>query len=323
MQVAMSAVAADILGMAADGWRQLLRRTQPLQVDARFIARGLFEATIYTSHMQQTLLWKKTPPQLRRRFSKALCVSKDLAKGMKEYVRMRHGAVVTELSREAHSIVASANSLLDFGILQWIHGVDSQTIEAICGALDDAGHDGQALLKHYQQYDKGRLKEGIDLSDPRYLKYFGRDGLVDWDPERGTYRTQPFLRSYWPQLPFVFVAEAGMALECRLTCRLPHIDQEERHGPVRINVNGKLVATISASTRWSQQRFMVDAAFVKDGFNDILLEWPEIPNQDDTAISLAIRRLQVYGQANWFPIFGEVFSFRINTSPIPAKPTST
>lgn len=239
-------------------------------------------------------------------------MSPDVGQVMTDYVRFRRGAVVTELAPAAHRIVAGANSLLDFGILQWIPGVDSHTIEAICGALDDTGHDRAGLLADYQEYDKKRLGRGFDLSEPRYLKSFARDGKVDWDPERGTWRRQPFLRSYWPDLPLVFVADRGTEVECRLTVRLPTHDGEQRSGSVRVVVNGHLAATVPASERWSRSSFTIVGSFVKDGFNDVVLEWPELAERESD-IRIAVRSYQMSGRSDWFPVFGEVFSFHIQS----------
>jgi len=309
MRVAMSAVAEKIFD--TNDWKKILQETEPFAVDPKFIARGLFESTIYTSHMQHNLQMENNASYLRQRFYRALNHWEGLAQTMTEYIHMRHGSIVTEVSQHAHQIVASANSLLDYGILQWIHGIDSQTIEAICGAMDDAGYDGNKLLTYYQEYDRGKLKDGIDLTNPRYIKYFGRDGNVDWDPERGTYRTQPYLRAYWPQLPLVFVANKGYHLGCRLTCRLPRVGDKERQGIVKININGIFIEKFVVTDTWSRQHFSIAEELVKEGFNDIELEWPELPEDDDSAIDDAIQKLQTLGCANWHPVFGEVFSFRI------------
>lgn len=311
MEVAMSAVAAEISEMPLDCWKSVFQRSCSFAIEPKYIARGLFEATIYTSHMQHSLEEKDNVSHLRQRFYHALTLWDGLAETMTEYVRMRHGAVTTEVSKDTHKIVASANSLLDYGILQWIHGIDSQTIEAICGALDDAGHNGSALLSYYQAYDKKKLNHGIDLTNPRYIKYFGRDGEVNWDPERGTYRTQPYLRAYWPQLPLVFVSERDTLLDCYITSRLPKEGANKRCGTLKITVNDELMANLQITHVWSRQHFKISAEHTRDGFNDIQLEWPDLLDDDTPAIDDAIRKLQTFGRANWHPVFGEVFSFRI------------
>ena len=315
MQVAMTAVAATIHGEPFEQWHQACTPIHPFHLEAHHIARGLFEAAIYTSHMQHILLWKQACSKSIKRFSKALSTSPEIAKVLLDYVRMRHGAVVTELSNSVHDLVASANSLLDFGILQWIHGIDAETIEAICLALEDAGYDGRDLLTHYQLYDKVRLDQGIDLSNPRYLKYFGRDGIVDWDPERGTYRTQPFLRSYWPVLPFAIVAEEGITLECTLVCRLPFAVQSGKD-TVRILLNGQEIAQGSVKKTWTRIQFTTSDAPCRDGFNDVEIHWPDLIEEENRFLEAALHSLQLYGTSNWYPVFGEVHSFLLRSPSI-------
>jgi hypothetical protein len=313
MHVAMSSVAAEI-STDFSNWNEVIKNIKPLTVDPKYIARGLFEATIYTSHMQHSLDENSSKSNLRQCFRHALSLWEGLEQTMTQYVRMRHGAVVTEVSQDAHQIVASANSLLDYGILQWIHGVDTQTIEAICGALDDEGCDGKTLLTYYQEYDKRKLKEGVDITNPRYLKYFGRDGEVDWDPERGTYRTQPYLRAYWPQLPLVFVADKNTHLDCCLISRLPVDGGKERQGSIKITVNGRFITELAVTHFWSRGHFRIEANFLSEGFNDIEIQWPDLPKDDSPAIKSAVRKLQVFGRSAWYPVFGEVYSFHIKSS---------
>lgn len=304
MHVAMTAVAARLAEQPPD-------TCDPTAGPQASIGRGLFEAAIYTSHLQHALFADRGVGELRHRFGAALTASPAVACVMADYVRFRGGAVVTELSPAAHRIVAGANSLLDFGILQWIHGIDAPTVEAICGALDDAGHDGAGLLASYQEYDKRRLATGFDLAHPRYLKSFARDGKVDWDPERGTRRTQPFLRSFWPDLPLVFAAEADTEVRCRLTARLPG---GPRTAPVRVFVNGTLAATVAITERWSQGEFVIDRSFVRAGFNDLVLNWPHLERLNDD-VRTPVRRFQTIGSADWAPVFGEVFSLYVRSCP--------
>jgi len=311
MQIAMSAVAADISEAPLNCWKNVFQKCRSFAIEPKYIARGQFEATIYTSHMQHSLETRDNSYHLRQRFHHALTLWDGLADTMKEYVRMRHGAVATEVSKDAHKLVASANSLLDYGILQWIHGIDAQTIEAICGALDDAGHNGGELLSYYQEYDKEKLKHGIDLTNPRYIKHFGRDGEVNWDPERGTYRTQPYLRAYWPQLPLVFVSDKDTSLDCYITSRLPSEGTNKRCETLTISVNGEFIVDFEVTHTWSKQHFRIPSEHLKNGFNDIQLEWPDLPDDDTPAIDSAIRKLQTFGRANWHPVFGEIFTFRI------------
>ena len=63
-----------------------------------------------------------------------------------------------------------------------------------------------------------------------------------------------------------------------------------------------------------QRHFTIEKALIEDGFNDITLEWPELPARDVAAVSAAAHRYQAFGQSEWFTIFGEVFSFRIKAA---------
>lgn len=303
MQVALRAIEARLVGDCP-------HRRKPHSANPAVVGRGLFEAAIYTSHLHHGLEPERDAADLRNRFREALVQSDAVADAMRDYVGFRGGAVVTELSPAAHRMVEGVNTLLDFAILQWIRGIDSDTIIAICRALDDAGRAAPELLAEYLAYYRRQLAAGCDLADPRYLKSFARDGKVDWDPERGTWRTQPFLRSLWPTLPLVFAAESNTGVACRFVARLP---SGRREAMVRVVVNGRLAAEALVHGRWTRTEFTIDRSLTRDGFNLIVVEWPELDETDDNP-QRAVWQYQMTGSADWFPVFGELFSFHIKAN---------
>ena len=67
------------------------------------------------------------------------------------------------------------------------------------------------------------------------------------------------------------------------------------------------------STTWQRWRGTLPARNLVRGVNRVRLRWPSLAVDDDAAIADATRLLALGVDADLFPVFGEVYSFRAHT----------
>lgn len=309
--VLAAAVAAAIVDRAdpATDWRPILAEAPRLAVRPEVEARARLEAAIYGSHLHQRLDLEADTASVRAGFDRALATSPDsAAAALEEYMTCRHPAIVPELSPAAHRLGASANhGGNDPGMKRWMPGMDRPALETIAAALEAAGKPGKAALRayldgHWQQLVQG----GVDLVHPAFHEHYtlirSYEGGADLE-------LAEIVRSVWPRTDFGFVSDGERALALRLTCRLPAI-AAAREGEVVVRVNGREIGRAAAASAWTQHRLVARADDLAPGFNRLTLEWPPLPPDDDAAIQKATRAFQDGAPADWFPVFGEVFSLR-------------
>ncbi|HZF11560.1 MAG TPA: hypothetical protein VFE33_22455, partial [Thermoanaerobaculia bacterium] len=68
---------------------------------------------------------------------------------------------------------------------------------------------------------------------------------------------------------------------------------------------------LAAGERWSRARFRVQGQALSAGLNRVTLHWPLTVTDGDTALAQVIARLEQGIAADLHPVFGEVFSLRV------------
>lgn len=81
-----------------------------------------------------------------------------------------------------------------------------------------------------------------------------------------------------------------------------------------LKINGSYITDIPLTRNWNKSVFSIDGRHIKQGFNEILLEWPDLQLEENDIINETVHRLEVEGQTDWYPVFGEVFSFLVKSS---------
>ena len=116
-----------------------------------------------------------------------------------------------------------------------------------------------------------------------------------------------YFRAYWPESKFVFVGEAGLAVNLSLTCRLSKLSLDE--GKIWIACNGEPQVEIVIGKQWAAWEITIAGDVVRDGINEIEVHWP-LPNfRTDEALSEVLPRLCQKKYPEYYPIFGEIHSF--------------
>ena len=269
-------------------------------------ARGLFDALIYKSHMQIHLS-STFSANLQLAFEQLIDFDPSISDVMIDYLKMHTPGCVPQASPFEHNLLVNSNSKLDFGILQWIRNINIHIIQSICDSLDRKGFNGQKLLLHFHDYELLQIKSGIELTNPKYLKDFAKDGTVDWDEERGTYRTQPYIKSNWPWISFVFVAQESLNAELTFSGRILASDSNQL---TRIILNDTLIQEIKLNNTWSKYHIQLPGTAIKNGFNILKIEWPELstPSLEEETWK---NNFLINGKIDFYPIYGEIFTCHI------------
>lgn len=154
------------------------------------------------------------------------------------------------------------------------------------------------------------LRRGVDLSHPAHADWFWeRTPLAAHDPNerQGT----PYYRGAWPESAFSFVCAGDDDVAVDLVARAPS------SGVVDVLVNDVAVGSLplgAPSTTWQRWQGTLPARNLVRGVNRVCLRWPSLDVDDDVAIADAARLLALGVDADLFPVFGEVYSFRAQTA---------
>ncbi len=143
------------------------------------------------------------------------------------------------------------------------------------------------------------------LAAPRHCETYG----IDWDAS--LHCTQLIFRAFGRTSTFDFINDARRDLALELTGRLPSLEEATRVGTVTVSLNGRRVSTFRLAGPWRRRRWVVDRSFLRRGFNRVCLQWPLPDAMGDAALACAVKRWRLGVPADVYPVFGEVFSFRV------------
>jgi hypothetical protein len=188
--------------------------------------------------------------------------------------------------------------------------LDKLLLTAIVDALEEAGIPArERLAQRYREEHSTRLEQ-IDLLEPYYYLSAGQphefEGL-NWPSSRVDYDPRYF-RAFWPDSKFVFIGEAGLPVNLRMTCRLSKHSPDE--GKISVDCNGTPQVEMTVNKEWSSWDIAVPGDVVHDGLNEIEVHWP-IPTQFPTAEILndLITRMCQLRYPQYYPIYGEIHAF--------------
>jgi hypothetical protein len=103
----------------------------------------------------------------------------------------------------------------------------------------------------------------------------------------------------------VFVGEAGCAVTLLLTCRLP-----AEEDAVRVFINEKPQVEMVVNGDWSSWTINVENEVVRDGLNEVAVRWPIVDFDNTGWIESVRQRVFERKFPEFYPIFGEIHSFR-------------
>jgi hypothetical protein len=174
--------------------------------------------------------------------------------------------------------------------------IDLKLVDAIVAALKAHGIDKEEEVAELRKAEHGAHKRAINLLKSYYAAdthYYFKCAQRKW--------YQAFLK----RSPFVLIGEGGRPVHLTLTYRNGDVIDAEK--PVVVRINGQTFATLPVERRWHTVQLTIDASMVKDGVNELSLEWPSVLPSAEPVISedttVSERLLYDY----LFPVFGELF----------------
>jgi hypothetical protein len=187
--------------------------------------------------------------------------------------------------------------------------LDKLLLSAIVEVLEKAGIAADERLKQlHREEHSARLGE-INLLHYYYCQAAGQPQELEalmWPFTRMDYDPR-YYRAYWPESRFVFVGEAGHAVNLCLTCRLPEF--APREATISVECNGKPQVEITIAREWSSWEISLPGQVVRDDLNEIEVRWPMPEFRADEALGKVIMRLCQKKYPEFYPIFGEISSF--------------
>jgi hypothetical protein len=184
--------------------------------------------------------------------------------------------------------------------------LDHLLLGAMADALEEAGVAATERLKQLRR-DEHSVKLGeIDL-----LGYYYHSAAqqpqeleaLNWPSGFRLPNNVRYFRAYWPESRFVFVGEAGSAVNLCLTCRLP-----KGEGKIVIALNGEPQVELTINSEWSTWDIKLAGETVVDDLNEIAVRWPMPEFQSTEALTKVTARLCELKFPYFFPIFGEIHS---------------
>ena len=266
-----------------------------------------FGAAIHTAH--RLLPVTEEPDLLQHWCRKALATSPEIAKVMAYFIESRVRRIPAMLSDAQQHILRSTYSLLHSHGWKYDH-LDFRLISAILEVFLEQGNG-----------ETRRLTELIIRNLAIETKPCDLAGSSDflWNPLEQAYldllkpadmHHRAMLRSFWPKMAFGFVSTAESDLRICLTARILN---PAPGAEIRVSVNGNELGSNPGAERFNRLTYEVPRNVLACGVNRLEVAWPAL-NENHPWEDQAVFRLRTGMPAALAPVFGEIFSLRVEPS---------
>ena len=309
IQVAMGAAASCVLQALKNvdvSWPALV--SGDIAPSREVEAEASFLAAIMNGHSSQSY------DVVHHFCARALNLSRHASELMLNYIDFQTRRLLPMRMTEAEERIAkSGSSLMQRYLLRLNQKrLDKLLLDAIVNALGEIGIDARERVEQLRREEHSVASGEINLLDYYYCSATDQEQELAWlnRVEEKRYRPDAdYYRAYWPESRFVFVGEAGCAVTLLLTCKLP-----AKEGMVRILINGHAQVEMVVNTDWSSWTINLDGEVVRDGLNEIALRWPVVDFDNAGWIESVRQRVCERKFPEFYPIFGEIHSFRALSS---------
>jgi hypothetical protein len=314
MRIAMAAVAAAVLDLSGmvespPDWRELAAHGPAPRVTPEAEATAFLGAAIHSAHRLLTTGPKS--PILQHWCAAALDASPGIAGTLLDLAEARSAPCPAVLTAAQQRNAASPYRLLLQHGWQWDH-LDAEVIGAIRRILEGWGMEGE--IDRRLLAFRAVPGEGTDLAAPPF--FFLWEPLERFYPEVMSLEdlTAPaYLRCPWPETSFALLTAGDRDLRIDLTVRLPPSPgSAERTGEVAVTLNGQRAGSVPATAGWSKAGLSLPRAMLRPGLNRLTLLWPDPPPATGDPLAAAVERLERGLAADLHPVFGEIFSLRVD-----------
>jgi hypothetical protein len=305
IRVAMGAAASSVLRSLKGvevSWRALIN--DHIAPSPQIEAEASFLAAIHDAH------WWQSYDMVHHFCARALRSSPRVAELMLNYIDLQNHTAVPVGMSEAEDHILHLGSPL---IHRYLFGNNNKRLDplllgAMAEALEEVGVGAKDRLKQLR-----REEHSVKLGEIDLLSYYYHSAAqqpqeleaLNWPSAYRLPNDVRYFRAYWPESRFVFVGEAGCAVNLCLTCRLP----KPGEGKITIAINGEPQVELSISSEWTTWDIDLPGEAVVDDLNEITVRWPMPEFQTAEALSKVTTRLSQLKFPDFFPVFGELHSF--------------
>lgn len=243
--------------------------------------------------------------------ARALRYSPHIAQLMLYYLELQTRSSVPMRMSEVEGEILKVGSPLMRGLLRLNKKrLDSLFLVALVNALKAVGIEARERLEQFWREEHSVRNRPIDLLDYYYCSAADQPQELVWQNRPTDKKFCPeadYYRAYWPESRFVFIGEAGCAIQLCLTCRLPK--PTPRETSIKVALNGKPQVETIISSEWSTWDIHIPGEAVHVGPNEIVVRWPMPEFESNTALEKARQSLVERKFADFYPVFGEIHSF--------------
>jgi len=313
MAAAASCVLRAIKGVDLS-WQDLAPAvvTPPPEVDGE----AAFLAAIHNAH------WWQPSALVHHYCLKAVRLAPHLAQVMNSFLEIQTRRAPMLMCAATAKIAESGSSLLRHYLLHYNRQqLDRVLLDGIVAALKTVGINAQETLDRLRREEHSFTSGEVNLLDDYYCSsslslqdaiglVMRREGTIASADNQDNHH----YKAYWRESRFVFVGERGYQAQMHFSCRLPHLDE----GAVRVEVNGRCEAELSCGREWTAWDISIPGERVVDGLNEVTVNWPmpEFPGVQTFETMVADMTDQLFPE--FLCLFGEIESFRVSRSPLPA-----
>ena len=162
-------------------------------------------------------------------------------------------------------------------IQQYLFGREHQCLDpllcnTIVEGLRGIGAGPAFRLDDLWREEHGPERGPVDLLDYYYLSAARQPHEAEWVRLDSVSRDRDYYKAFSPASRFCVVGDARHSVVLDITWRIPHPAKAEDGVVIRVNENQ--VGVMMGGTAWSRNEFTVPEGVVRDGLNEIVLEWP-------------------------------------------------
>jgi hypothetical protein len=268
-------------------------------------SEAAFLAAVHNAH------WWQSSDLVEYYCAQAVEFSPKIAGAMDHFIDLQTRRTPMLMCRSAEQISALGSPLIQHYLLRYNNQqLDQVLLGAVVKALKKTGVDAQVHLDRLRREEHSVTGNEINLLEYYYCSAGLQPQEVVWVlPKRDRFvrKENHYYRAYWRESRFVFVGEANSPVRLQITCRLPA--KTEVEGSVRFTLNGGDLGEIAAGQRWKTWDISVAGGQVRDGLNEISVQWPlrQFPGRE--GYEGVMDDLLEGNIPEFFFVFGEIHAF--------------
>jgi|HubBroStandDraft_1064217.scaffolds.fasta_scaffold03344_3 hypothetical protein len=289
---------SPLLGGPRLDWSKL--KAAAPAVDPHCLAEAQFLAAIHNAH------WRQPYDTVRRHCDSALAEDPDIAKTMLNfldfYIR-RCPTVLCRSFRESANVAEPA-----FPQRHSFHCRDSKAekilnpilVDAVIDALGTRFPDARRRTTDLLRQERGPNGSAINLLEPAYwcscysLREFRRE-------------SSGYFKSFSPETTFVIPNQPGQGLRLSMTLRTRR--RSGVWGNVRLEMNGRHVATFNPLQDWQTRVIEIPPDDLQDGLNVLRVQWPAADWPGPDHLPRIADAFESARETDIYPLYGEIHAF--------------